>query len=735
MTETCLSYNGVILRNVQTLALEETPVHDESGQQHIYNLVRLKVRGYFTKDNPRANSGRGTQTGIWPNLAGLYGGDGQNTPLGADRQFHFLSYYLNEPRRTLRYSVNYNDATAPLLYYVKPASDELVETVIPQPPVRPEGWVGPEKEQAAEILLNNMSGWLDMHGGPFPKNVSITQIANNTAWCVEFEVEFALAPWCFGSDGYGGPADVQYGESIDSYKDIEQQINPNRSVRNFEGKHRKLGVVSNRWSCIDRLDQSGYLVRTYTGTVRLSNPHWNPHDYRVLTLPPLVTGMRRESIEYRASEDGLKLQYTITDKEVTITAPEGCSEILIRHSEAAVNLGALIEFNLTVSMKSEKDGSLFDLHRIAAAVIEDRLNLNFNIVPTFATQVTRYDITSEQGSNSDFALVVIIQGFRSKIKPEGDGVNQQLNNMSNNVFKRQASVAGTVLAEYKNQLSKGNRTGEQPDFEGVIPALSALHAELATRCTTNLGIDSSIKTAEDNGYRTDRIIELQTLSEDYDAVNLFPTLRIEIRDSLPDAPDPSYSLSASAGVYTDYRISSRYGSAGLIAQLPVAKTTTTDGNSSNTTNSPTSVFVTIGPVQQTRRVIVEAERTGSQPRLPNPIQEFTVNNSSDETKHKLLSLSVHHENPVPAAAGPQMVFTSRAEYTYGIDKVPASHSLGIPDYMKASETGSLTAAQIAALSPSDASAYAALTAAQSASKAAYSKTLADIFSAEWTLNT
>jgi hypothetical protein len=716
MTETCLSYNGVILRNVQTLALEETPVHDESGQQHIYNRVRLKVRGYFTKDNPRANSGRGTQTGIWPNLAGQYAGNGENTPLGADRQFHFLSYYLNEPRRTLRYSVNFNHATAPLLYYVKPASDALAEEVIPPPPVMPEGWVGPQQEQAAEILLNNMNGWFDMHGGPFPKNVSITQIANNTAWCVEFEVEFALAPWCFGSGGYGGPEDVRYGESIHPDKDIEDQINPDRSIRNFEGVHRKLGVISNRWSCVDRLDESSFLVRTYTGTVRLSNPHWNPHDYRVLTLPPLVTGMRRESIEYRASEDGLKLQYTITDKEVTITPPEGCSDIRIRHSEAAVSLGAIVEFNLVVSMKSEKDGSLFDLHRIAAAIIESRLGLRFGQEINFSTQVTRYDVTSEQGSNSDFSLVVTIQGFRQKLNPNQNnpdaGINQQLNAMSNGVFKRQAAVPGSVLHDYYNQLAKGNRENEQPDFEGVIPALSALHAELATRCTTNLGIDSSIKTAEDNGYRTDRVVELQSLSDNYDAVTLFPTLLIEILDSLPDAPDPSYSLSASAGVYTDYRISSRYGSAGLIAQLPVAKTTTTDGNSSNTTNFPTSVFVTIGPVQQTRRVIVEAERTGSQPRLPNPIQEFTVNNSSDETKHKLLSLSVHHENPVPAAAGPQMVFTSRAEYTYGIDKVPASHSLGIPDYMKASETEAVTL-----------------------SKAAYSKTLADIFSAEWTLNT
>ena len=716
MTETCLSYNGIILRNVQTLALEETPVHDESGQQHIYNLVRLKVRGYFTKDNPRANSGRGTQTGTWPNLAGQYAGNGGNTPLGADRQFHFLSYYLNEPRRTLRYSVNYNDATAPLLYYVKPASDELGVTVPPPEVEQVDGALGPPKDQPAEILLNNMSGWFDMHGGPFPKNVSITQIANNTAWCVEFEVEFALAPWCFGSSGYGGPADVKYGESIDPLKDIEDQINPNRDNRNFEGVHRKLGVISNRWSCIDRLDESSYLVRTYTGTVRLSNPHWNPHDYRVLTLPPLVTGMRRESIEYRASDDGLKLQYTITDKEVTITPPEGCSDIRIRHSEAAVSLGAIVEFNLVVSMKSEKDGSLFDLHRIAAAIIESRLGLRFGQEINFSTHVTRYDVTSEQGSNSDFSLVVTIQGFRTKLNPNQNnpdaGINQQLNAMSNGVFKRQAAVPGSVLHDYYNQLAKGNRENEQPDFEGVIPALSALHAELATRCTTNLGIDSSIKTAEDNGYRTDRIIELQTLSDDYDAVTLFPTLLIEILDSLPDAPDPSYSLSATAGVYTDYRISSRYGSAGLIAQLPVAKTTTTDGNSSNTTNFPTSVFVTIGPVQQTRRVIVEAERTGSQPRLPNPIQEFTVNNSSDETKHKLLSLSVHHENPVPAAAGPQMVFTSRAEYTYGIDKVPASHSLGIPDYMKASETEAVTL-----------------------SKAAYSKTLADIFSAEWTLNT
>jgi hypothetical protein len=704
MTETCLSYNGIILRNVQTLTLEETPVHDESGQQHIYNLVRLKVRGYFTKDNPRANSGRGTQTGTWPNLAGAYSGNGGNEPTGSDRQFHYLSYYLNEPRRTLKYSVNYNDKTAPLLYYVLPANDALGVEIPPDDEPQEDGALGPPKDQPAEILLNNMNGWIDMHGGPFPKNVSVTQIANNTAWCVEFEVEFALAPWCFNSSGYG-ETEAAYGEDINPLLDIEQQVNTNRNVRNFEGIHRKLGVISNRWSCIDRLDESSFLVRTYTGTVRLSNPHWNPHDYRVLTLPPLVTGMRRESIEYRASEDGLKLQYTITDKEVTITPPEGCSDIRIRHSEAAVNLGAIIEFNLVVSMKAEKDGSLFDLHRISAAIIEDRLNLNFNQEPTFATQITRYDITSEQGSNSDFALVVIIQGFRTKIKPQGDGVNQQLNNMSNSVLKRQASVPSTVLKDYKNQLAKGNRENEQPTFQGVIPALSALHAEIASRCTENLSVSTSVKTQEENGYRAGRVTELKSISPDYNTEGMFPTLQIEILDSLQDAPDPSYSDSSYAGVYTDYRISSKYGSSGLIAQLPVAKT-------ASDSYSPAAVFVTIGPVQQTRRVIVEAERTGSQPRLPNPIDEFSTGSYTDMVRHKLINLSVHHENPVPAAAGPQMVFTSRAEYTYGIDNVPADHKLGIPDYLKASETE--TPALV---------------------KQAYSKTLAEIFSAEWTLNT
>ena len=705
MTETCLTYNGVFLRNVQTLSLEETPVMDESGQQHLYNLVRLKVQGYFTKDNPRENGGKGASLGIWPNM-GEPPSASPKHQIGADRQFHFLSYFLNEPRKRLRYAVNYeNTGSQNLLFEVLPGWVDLTADPIPQEEPTEAPLVGP---QLPDLPLREMSGWHDVHGGPFPKNVNITQIANNTVFRVEFEVEFAIAPWCFKKNGQDGQVSTLiYGQDIDAAQDIGSQLDTEPSNPREFGAHKKLGVLSNRWSCIDRLDNSSYLVRTYTGAIRLSNPHWNPNDYRCLTLPPIVPGMRRESIEYRASEDGLKLQYTIVDKEVTITPPEGCSDIKIRHQEAALDMGAKIEFNLQVSLRAEKDGSLYELHRIAAAIVESRLNLNIANQTEFSTYVSRYDVTADQGSDEHFGLVVVVQGFRNKLGGDRDGViNAGLVNMSNRTFKRQANIPGTVLQDYYNQLSKGNRENEQPDYEGVVPAISALHAAIATRCTNKYGVDASTDTPEYKVDRYQRIDELQEWIEDYSNDTLFPGFSIEILDELDDIKDPTYSTATYQNVYTDYRISSKYSSAGLVVQLPVAIT-------SSYSTYPKSAFVTIGPTQQTRVIRVEAERVGQNPRLPSPVAAFTSGSMGSGTyaNHKLINVVVTHENPIPAASGPSLVYTSRAEYIYGMDNDPESHSLGVPDYMAAAST---TATQ--------------------PQKAPYTRTLAEIFSAEWSIN-
>lgn len=704
MTETCLTYNGVFLRNVQTLSLEETPVMDESGQQHIYNLVRLKVQGYFTKDNPRANAGRGASLGIWPNM-GEPASANPKDQNGADRQFHFLSYFLNEPRKRLSYAVNYeNSGSQNLLFSVLPGWVDLTADPIPQEEAAEPPLVGP---QLPNLPLREMSGWHDLHGGPFPKNVSITQIANNMVFRVEFEVEFAIAPWCFKSTNSDQPVSTLiFGQDINPAVDINGQIKTEQDEREF-GAHKKLGVLSNRWSCVDRLDNSSYLIRTYAGTVRLANPHWNPNDYRCLTLPPLVPGMRRESIEYRASEDGLKLQYTIVDKEVTITPPEGCSDIKIRHQEAAVDMGAKIEFNLQVSLRAEKDGSLYALHRIAAAIVESRLNLNIANATEFGTYVSRYDVTADQGSDEHFGLVVVVQGFRNKLDGDRDGIiNAGLVNMSNRTLKRQANIPGTVMQDYYNQLAKGNRENEQPNYEGVVPAISALHAAISTRCTNAYGADASVDSSETAVDRYQRVIELQEWVNDYVVEDLFPGISVEILDELNDIRDPSFSSATYSNVYTDYRISSKYGSAGLIVQLPVAKTNTLTGFAN-------AAFVSIGPVQQTRTVRVEAERVGANPRLPSPVAAFYSGSYGDGTytNHKLLNMTVSHENPIPAPAGPNLVYTSRVEYIYGMDNVPTSHKLGIPDYMTASGSSSTTE-----------------------QKAPYTRTLAEIFSAEWSLS-
>lgn len=690
MTESILKYNGIALRNVQTLSLSEVPVHDDSGQQFLYNKVTLKVLGYITKDDHQS-------LGLYPRVVNY--STSSTSGEGSALQYKVLREFLLQPRRRLIYTTAFEgyqeNQTAPtvgtmVLFDILPPQAETIADVDDNTGMLSSDGTSLNGVPDNGVLIHQMTAMHDLHGGPTPKMVNITNVANNTVWRVEFEVEFCQAGGCPVTDVY---RTLPYGEDFSETDTVRA---PGNAV--LEGVHRKIGVLSNRWSCLDRYDEASYLVRTYSGVVTLANPHWNPNDYRVLTLPPLVPGMRRESIEYKASEDGLKLHYTITDKEVTITPPAGCADINIVHTEAAVQFGAMVNFHLRVDLKGEKTGSLYTLSRIAVCVVESRLNLTLaDQDKNTATIVDHYEMITEHGSNQNLSLSCVVSGRRMKGNAnaaQGNGIpGNHFNTISNETFSRLSRTkAGTQLDQYNNMLAKGSR-GESLAAQAEpshVPSLSALHAALRTKCEGVFGMDASLDTQTTIEYRLERRSDIDSAVNDYNISSIYgyyaPEILVEIVQKLPDSPDLlKYSRDTYENAYTHYDITSRYDTKSTSVALPVAAA------KNNFTIASDSVFVDIGTKQRKRIIRIRAERIGAKPKLPPVPDTFDEEGEYFQgrnriIRHKKLDERVLYNNPIPTADGDKLLYSAELEVEYAIDNQPIYHRFGQPEYMHIPET-------------------------------------------------
>ena len=677
-TQTVLQYNGVRLQNVQTVEFVQTPAHDPSGQ-YIYTTTRLSVIGYFTQ------SIEGYMGEITTSNIGVFP---RSIFPGATSQYSLLQHLLNQPRRRLIYTTTCDrkvgdDSAAALaalgtpLFIIEPAPIEMDKS--------------DEPGTAQDLLVKH-----DIQAGPTPGPVKISALANDQTWRVEFTVEFNTASPCltveeepeFGSEG----------DSVNSFGDLESQITVPTT---FTGVQRKHGILSNRWSCTDKIDDNGYTQRTYAGQVRLANPNWNPNDFRAITLPPLVPGMMRRSIDYVASEDNLTLRYTIHDSEVTITAPEPARNIKITHNEGIDIQGANIGFTIRVMLNGTRYTNLNTLRILAEAIVEQRLFItneapDKDIKPVF---IIKRDYTTEQGTDGNHTLMYTVTGKRymdDNIKSEelADVVKRIEAKSFRSLTWRLVGQANTELDTYNNVLSFGNREGETPTSEGSIPALACLHAKLVTPCSDDkFAIPATTPDVTEFDLRADRQDALKEtvpyLAADVAYLDYPVDLSLEITNSYIE--DDSYAIltviaseETKRSIYNHYNITSTYGVKGLNVALPFART---DG-----LQEKNNVMVQIGPQQYTRMIRIVAERVGDKPRVPDPLQTFTEEeydaaSASDVVTFTLHDVKYQYLEPSPVADGVSLLYTTYMDLVYFMDKRPKYHRFGVPDNIRIEESG------------------------------------------------
>lgn len=600
--QTWLIYNDIQIQNCQTLNFEQSVRYDKSGTDKIYDEFKIKVVGY-------AHSIVIQSGGLEPNPP-----HSMNITTVQDESFSSAGQQelairarLTTPRAALIFKVGADRFGA--------GGVDLL-TVNPQGKTNTTVSLKPESQPTINYDVNN---------GPKPQSINVTQITGNTLFRIEFEVTC-----CVVACSTTGDAPKQ-----------------------------KFGVLSNRWSCRDMIDQDFFTTRTITGELITANGSISPHEFRDWVIPRLRPGFKRQDMEFTASEDGRVLQYTFTDKEIAYSAPRPATSWKMTHKESAYD-GGLVRSTVNIEFSGPRNVNRTQLFAIAAHVFDAKMIMSF-VNDKHKRYIEELTFTDEYGDGVNRVLASISVLRSGDQKDIFGTVSDQLGNPPSD----QNDIFGpNVQVPYDSNLSRGASQFDQIDLSGPIDITGAWAAYLQTPCDDNHGICAA---AENNLPRVGPCDP-----------RLGGTVPLRIRTVLPPAPfwtSPSHD----ASIYTHYHVESRLQHDHDRMQLPIAGWigTSLGGGSigGGTAVQATSSVFTMGLGALRRIVRVVGQRIGSPPAIPKPLESYLYLATGGTAT--LLKSLINYVSPTREPGGGQ-VHEVHAEYQYAIDAPPDQSSTSIP---------------------------------------------------------
>lgn len=652
-----ITYGTIVLKDCLLKDFNQQPVFDEDQQTLLYNKFTVSVQGWFVS-RPSADISPTVQIddSVAPSIFTSAGG-----------RYAVLRDNLTAKRKGFQMIVGKGGPDPVTILYAEPA------TSVP-------GVLGP-----GAVLVD----YYDRNGGPVTRSLKIEEIVANETFKVHVTFEVCIRPEC---------------EAGSSWTDA-QKVQPG------------YGVLSNRWSCIDTIDENRFTTRRYSGQITLSSPFMNPNEFRFLALPPLPLGMQRKSIEFIAQSDGLKLRYSIRDEEVTVTPPGlGTSvtdgtHLSVTQKDTIGPFSQYVLTNITVRLRGGPRASRKDLMRMAMVYADAKLGLYQFVLPLppdnlgkKTVLIESYVMTEEFDSGRQNVVNLSIQIRRHPDKADGGAlsmIKQTINTFGNDVDASDMVVATseedllTFLSDYDRLRSWGNRTwdsarndgvardDEIPYIEGTIAASAALAVHFQNQCTTDFsfyaGIDSN----------TDRMAQVRDSRSSYSE----PTMSFSRVNSIADMDNDLLSDENKTHPYEIYRIDSEYQKEEMVIPMPVARPadefTYSSGQPPAATNTISDAnrqteFIQLAPPQNRRVVRVESTRWGKSPRLPTPFTTFV---DGDGITHALLK--DHTNVGAPELTGNQdmRIFRTEAEYVYAMSHSPKTFRPGLPDYESGAADG------------------------------------------------
>ena len=611
MNQTILDYGSIRLWNVQTVGFSQEQVMGEGAANVVYSKITIHVTGYVRE----WNSGQ-SESGVRSNVVTY------TTPLGPPSVAGAVPSSLTGNINNYRERVSYPSS---LRYIIGANEDGSAGQMHLFASPYPNGNTpGVSKDHSG------ITEWYDCHNGPFCRHFNV--LAFHSAHVAKVEAIFEVCiPWC-----------TDFGEDTEDTK-----------------------IVENQWSVSDAIDRDFYTTRTYTGVLRVANPFLNTNQLRELILPPLVQGMRRQSMSFDSGADMLSLRYTIVDKEITVGPPAPATSFEMTHTDSIGTGKPLVHTNLDITLTGNRNANRKTLVQVAIAIAEQKIT-GLLIANGAGGQVILIDdlsIMDFQGTDQPTRVQLRIACHR--LRDDGTKFNAEKGpfgilpvdaGLPNGGYSPEPRVPPVV-----GQFAYSPDYAPDPGLEGPISLKGALRTYFRGVCSGDE--TQSIK------YRVPSS-ESSTVEEIDDPAGL-PTVESRVVPLVPALKPDYVSVQHSEGVYTHYRCESQWNTHHNRSQLALAQS-----SAAYSSGADSCVVVALGNPLTTRTIRVEAVRLGIAPKIQEPQDSYSVaigpsEEDPDPFVFTLLDKKILSPVPEKTFNGTD-IWTVRADFTYACNRFPVN---------------------------------------------------------------
>lgn len=315
MTGTHLFYNGVLMRGCELKQWRQEIVRDDSGTDVLYSRVTLSIESTLIS---LMEPGKVAVGGIAAPLNTMA------IPLVANEnvvdRYAEIRWRLQETRKDFWLAINAATSLPPA---AKPSDsgylNESYRVVLAAAGLTNEDLKIIEASSTATIgqiegfhatglgtpkLAIERKDVLDMNNGPKPLSVEVTQVYGGRSLRVRFSIEICR---CFC-----------------------KPVNPNSPETDLVppvlDANKVTGVISNRWSLTDSMDEQKRTTHSIDGKLVVSDRRYKPHAMRLITTPKLFPYAKLTSRSFATDPSNLVLAYKFNIQEVGPAAPLGVAD-------------------------------------------------------------------------------------------------------------------------------------------------------------------------------------------------------------------------------------------------------------------------------------------------------------------------------------------------------------------------------------------------------------------------
>lgn len=368
MSGTHLYYNGVLMRDCELLEFAQVIEYDESGTDPLFSRVRITVASTLVSlhstaaqaededpedDEPVPPVIGPSSLDAHPSTIAIQNVDGESM---VDR-YQFIQKRLQVPRKDFWFALhavtnkpledNEPNANTPAKDSMQNDSYRVVLAAAGIDNFAPvnnvagsptkggrlvEGYVSGVAENNTQILRNDV---VDANNGPKPQSVNVQKINGGRAMRVHFSIEVCRA--------------------LCESNDTDPSIHPIRNAQKV------VGVLSNRWSISETLNEKWEAEIVVEGTLIVSDHRFKPDAMRLMTSCALFPYAKLVSRHFSQSTDGLKLKYRYTLREAGIAPPPGTVDWEGKYTERVQNGGHVLG-SLSVKVRGT--------HRIPSNIVD-----------------------------------------------------------------------------------------------------------------------------------------------------------------------------------------------------------------------------------------------------------------------------------------------------------------------------------------------------------------------------